>query len=68
MSSSANHNYELIEYVADGLGEAFLTEVAFVGGCTTAMLVTDVVVLGGSDRDSMLPARRCCSWKAHGCV
>ena len=45
MSSNADHNYELIEFVAEGLGEAFLVEVAFVGGCTTAMLVTDPVVL-----------------------
>jgi hypothetical protein len=45
MSSNADHNYELIECVADGLGEAFLAEVAFVGGCTTAMLVTDAAVL-----------------------
>lgn len=45
MSSNAQHNYELIEFVADGLGEEFLAEVAFVGGCTTAMLVTDTVVL-----------------------
>lgn len=45
MSSNADHNYELIEFVADGLGEAFLAEVAFVGGCTTAMLVTDAAVL-----------------------
>lgn len=45
MSSNADHNYELIEFVADGLGEAFLEEVAFVGGCTTAMLVTDAAVL-----------------------
>jgi hypothetical protein len=45
MSSNADHNYELIEFVADGLGEAFLAEVAFVGGCTTAMLVTDTSVL-----------------------
>ncbi|UVK99825.1 hypothetical protein [Pseudomonas sp. B21-048] len=45
MSSNADHNYELIEFVADGLGEAFLAEVAFVGGCTTAMLVTDTAVL-----------------------
>ncbi len=44
MSSNADHNYELIEFVAEGLGEAFLAEVAFVGGCTTAMLVTDAVV------------------------
>jgi len=45
MSSNADHNYELIEFVADGLGEEFLSEVAFVGGCTTAMLVTDAAVL-----------------------
>lgn len=45
MSSNADHNYELIEFVAEGLGEDFLTEVAFVGGCTTAMLVTDAAVL-----------------------
>lgn len=45
MSSNADHNYGLIEYVAEGLGEDFLNEVAFVGGCTTAMLVTDDAVL-----------------------
>lgn len=45
MSSNTDHNYELIEFVAEGLGEAFLAEVAFVEGCTTAMLVTDAVVL-----------------------
>lgn len=45
MSSNAEHNYGLIEYVAEGLGEEFLAEVAFVGGCTTAMLVTDAVVM-----------------------
>ncbi|UST91413.1 hypothetical protein [Pseudomonas siliginis] len=45
MSSNADHNYELIEFVAEGLGEAFLAEVAFVGGCTTAMLITDTAVL-----------------------
>lgn len=45
MPSNADHNYELIEFVADGLGEEFLAEIAFVGGCTTAMLVTDAVVL-----------------------
>lgn len=45
MSSNADHNFALIEFVADGLGEAFLAEVAFVGGCTTALLVTDGAVL-----------------------
>lgn len=41
MISSTEHNYELIERVAEGLGRELLSEVAFVGGCTTAMLVTD---------------------------
>ena len=45
MSSNADHNVELIEFVAEGLGEDLLAEVAFVGGCTTAMLVTDAAVL-----------------------
>lgn len=45
MPSNADHNYELIETVAAGLGETLLTEVAFVGGCTTGMLVTDAAVL-----------------------
>lgn len=45
MSSNADHNHELIEFVAEGLGEALLAEVAFVGGCTTALLVTDAAVL-----------------------
>jgi hypothetical protein len=45
MNTNADHNYEMIEFVALGLGEEFLSEVAFVGGCTTAMLVTDAAVL-----------------------
>lgn len=45
MSANADHTFGLIEFVADGLGEEFLAEVAFVGGSTTAMLVTDAVVL-----------------------
>ncbi|MGF6557065.1 putative nucleotidyltransferase [Pseudomonas sp. S30_BP2TU TE3576] len=45
MASNADHNYELIEYVAEGLGKDLLAEVAFVGGCTTAMLVTDTAVM-----------------------
>ncbi|NAT45263.1 hypothetical protein CVE31_25265, partial [Pseudomonas syringae pv. actinidiae] len=43
--SNADHNYDLISFVADGLGDDFLAECAFVGGCTTAMLVTDSAVL-----------------------
>ncbi|WP_449101781.1 hypothetical protein [Pseudomonas veronii] len=45
MTSNADHNYELISFVAEGLGDEFLAECAFVGGCTTAMLVTDNAVL-----------------------
>lgn len=45
MTSNAEHNHELISYVAEGLGDDFLAECAFVGGCTTAMLVTDSAVL-----------------------
>ncbi|KAA3533003.1 hypothetical protein FOM00_27470 [Pseudomonas sp. ST1] len=45
MGSNADHNYDLISFVADGLGDDFLAECAFVGGCTTAMLVTDSAVL-----------------------
>lgn len=45
MASNADHNYELISFVADGLGDDFLAECAFVGGCTTAMLVSDNAVL-----------------------
>ena len=44
MSSNADHNYEMIEFVAEGLGDELLSEVAFVGGCTTAMLVTNDAV------------------------
>lgn len=35
----------MIEQVAEGLGDELLREVAFVGGCTTAMLVTDDAVM-----------------------
>lgn len=45
MPSSVDHNYELIEFVAQGLGKDLLDEVAFVGGCTTAMLVTDPLII-----------------------
>lgn len=45
MSSNADHNLAMIDFVAQGLGDDFLSEVAFVGGCTTAMLVTDEAVL-----------------------
>lgn len=45
MPSSVDHNYELIEFVAQALGEDLLDEVAFVGGCTTAMLVTDPLII-----------------------
>jgi len=35
----------MIEIVAHALGEELLSEVAFVGGCTTGLLVTDDVDL-----------------------
>jgi predicted nucleotidyltransferase len=67
MSSNADHNYELIEFVAEGLGEAFLAEVAFVGGCTTAMLVTDTAVLDDirftDDVDLVIELAGISAWK-----
>ncbi|TLX73401.1 hypothetical protein FAS41_21235, partial [Pseudomonas nicosulfuronedens] len=44
MTSNVSHIYQMIEFVADGLGDELLAEVAFVGGTTTAMLVTDNAV------------------------
>lgn len=45
MTSQVLHNIEMVEQVAKGLGESLLAEVAFVGGCSTAMLVTDEAVM-----------------------
>jgi hypothetical protein len=45
MTSNASHNHEMVELVAEGLGETLCNEVAFVGGCTTALLVTDDAVM-----------------------
>lgn len=55
MTSNADHNLEMIECVAEGLGEELRNEVAFVGGCTTAMLVTDntVSTTSGSRKTSI---------------
>jgi len=34
-------NVEMLEVVAQALGQQLCQEVAFVGGCTTALLLTD---------------------------
>ena len=37
----------MIEKVARALGDELLAEVAFVGGCTTGLLISDRVTLDG---------------------
>lgn len=38
---SHTHNIQMLEVVAQALGQDLCQEVAFVGGCTTALLLTD---------------------------
>lgn len=38
---SRTQNIQMLEVVAKALGEDLCQEVAFVGGCTTALLLTD---------------------------
>lgn len=38
---SQSHNIQMLEVVAEALGRQLCQEVAFVGGCTTALLLTD---------------------------
>lgn len=38
---SQTHNIHMLEVVAQALGQELCREVAFVGGCTTALLLTD---------------------------
>ncbi len=38
---SHTHNIQMLETVAQALGRDLCQEVAFVGGCTTALLLTD---------------------------
>ncbi|MCU1718177.1 hypothetical protein [Pseudomonas sp. 5P_3.1_Bac2] len=38
---SRSHNIQMLEVVAEALGQELCQEVAFVGGCTTALLLTD---------------------------
>lgn len=45
MSAALDHNYEMLSFVAEGLGDDLLSEVAFVGGSTTWLLCTDKNVL-----------------------
>lgn len=40
MSANADHNYQMIEFVAQGLGDEFLSEVTFVGVYTTNFQLT----------------------------
>ena len=41
MNANAREQEAMLQSVADALGPALLREVAFVGGCTTGLLVTD---------------------------
>lgn len=45
MNAAANHNFAMLEHVAQGLGTELLSEVAFVGGATTWLLCTDDAVI-----------------------
>jgi predicted nucleotidyltransferase len=45
MSENSAKLIEMLEAVADALGDRLRSELAFVGGCTTALLVSDDVVL-----------------------
>lgn len=45
MSAALDHNFEMLSFVAEGLGDELLSEVAFVGGSTTWLLCTDTNVL-----------------------
>lgn len=47
MVSAFDHLKKMIETVAWALGEELLRDVAFVGGCTTGLLVTDKVTKEG---------------------
>jgi hypothetical protein len=42
---SRAQNIQMLEVVAKSLGEDLCQEVAFVGGCTTALLLTDELTL-----------------------
>lgn len=45
MSAAADHSFDMLSHVAEGLGEELLAQVAFIGGATTWLLCTDDVVL-----------------------
>lgn len=53
MSAAADHSFDMLSHVAEGLGEELLAQVAFIGGATTWLLCTDDVTL----IDMQLPTR-----------
>jgi hypothetical protein len=67
MSEAANHNFDMLGHVADGLGEELLGEVAFVGGATTWLLCTDDAVLDDirytEDVDLVIELAGIADWK-----
>jgi hypothetical protein len=67
MSEAANHNFDMLGHVADGLGEELLGEVAFVGGAMTWLLCTDDAVLDDirytEDVDLVIELAGIADWK-----
>jgi hypothetical protein len=59
---------EMLEVVADALGEDLRLEVAFVGGCTTMLLITDAYTLefirGTDDVDLVVELEGTPQWYA----
>lgn len=47
MAGNARYQEIMLQTVADALGPELLAQVAFVGGCTTALLITDEVTREG---------------------
>lgn len=45
MNNNLRHQEIMLQAVADALGPELLAQVAFVGGCTTALLITDAFTL-----------------------
>ncbi|CRM04638.1 hypothetical protein [Pseudomonas sp. 24 E 13] len=45
MTSNRTMMLQMLEEVAEALGEELCEQVAFVGGCTTALLITDEYTL-----------------------
>lgn len=43
MSAAADHSFDMLPHVAEGLGMELLAQVASIGGATTWLLCTDDV-------------------------